>query len=247
MSHLIHPDDSSQVSAQYPLSTDDMSTSSSVASITGETVSLYYSNSGTRTIDAGQAAGVAVHGVLANRPVLDASGGKVATFNDKSLSFTGDCFTTEVRFPVDRAERLKNDTWANKLAGITSGFASGTYCIDYKSGDVYGVKATTTSSLTSAAYKINQAKTDTSVTLSTGDVEIGAVEIKNATDDTRATVGANGLYVDVRAMPAGGLTTYSAQTTIGHGVKTVTTAGTDEALAASTACKRVIIQAQTDN
>ena len=119
--------------------------------------------------------------------------------------------------------------------------------IDYKSGDVYGVKATTTSSLTSAAYKINQAKTDTSVTLSTGDVEIGAVEIKNATDDTRATVGANGLYVDVRAMPAGGLTTYSAQTTIGHGVKTVTTAGTDEALAASTACKRVIIQAQTDN
>lgn len=36
-------------------------------------------------------------------------------------------------------------------------------------------------------------------------------------------------------------------TGIGHGVKTVTTAGTDEALAGSTACKRVTIQAQTDN
>ena len=36
-------------------------------------------------------------------------------------------------------------------------------------------------------------------------------------------------------------------TGIGHGVKTVSTNGTDEALAASTACKRVIIQAQTDN
>lgn len=36
------------------------------------------------------------------------------------------------------------------------------------------------------------------VTLTTGDVQIGAVEIKNSTDDTRATVGANGLYVDVR-------------------------------------------------
>jgi hypothetical protein len=36
-------------------------------------------------------------------------------------------------------------------------------------------------------------------------------------------------------------------TSIGHGVKTVTTAGTDVALAASTACKRVTIQAQTDN
>lgn len=36
-------------------------------------------------------------------------------------------------------------------------------------------------------------------------------------------------------------------TGIGHGVKTVTTAGTDEALAGSTACKKVVIQAQTDN
>lgn len=35
---------------------------------------------------------------------------------------------------------------------------------------------------------------------------------------------------------------------IGHGVKTVTTAGTDEALVASkTLCKWVTIQAQTDN
>lgn len=42
------------------------------------------------------------------------------------------------------------------------------------------------------------------VTLVTGDIEIGAVEIKNSTDDTRATVGANGLYVDVRSMADGG-------------------------------------------
>lgn len=33
----------------------------------------------------------------------------------------------------------------------------------------------------------------------------------------------------------------------GHGVTTVTTAGTDVALAGSTTCKRVVIQAQTDN
>ena len=36
-------------------------------------------------------------------------------------------------------------------------------------------------------------------------------------------------------------------TGIGHGVKTVAAAGTDEALAASTAAKWVTIQAQTDN
>jgi len=37
------------------------------------------------------------------------------------------------------------------------------------------------------------------------------------------------------------------KTGIGHGVKVVTTAGTDEALAASTPAKAVLIQAQTDN
>ncbi len=37
------------------------------------------------------------------------------------------------------------------------------------------------------------------------------------------------------------------KTGIGHGVKTVTTAGSDEALAASTTAKVVILQAQTDN
>lgn len=36
-------------------------------------------------------------------------------------------------------------------------------------------------------------------------------------------------------------------TSLGHGVKTITTAGTDEALAGSTACQWVIVQAQTDN
>lgn len=36
-------------------------------------------------------------------------------------------------------------------------------------------------------------------------------------------------------------------TGIGHGVKTVAAAGTDEALAASTPAKWVVIQAQTDN
>lgn len=38
-----------------------------------------------------------------------------------------------------------------------------------------------------------------SATVEVGDVQIGAVEIKNSTDDTRATVGDNGLYVDVRS------------------------------------------------
>ena len=36
------------------------------------------------------------------------------------------------------------------------------------------------------------------ISLATADIEIGAVEIKDASSDTRATVGADGLYVDVQ-------------------------------------------------
>lgn len=56
--------------------------------------------------------------------------------------------------------------------------------------------------------------------------------------------------LDVKIVDASGnqVTSFNSNiTSIGHGVKTVTTAGTDEALAGSTACKRVIIQSQTDN
>lgn len=44
-----------------------------------------------------------------------------------------------------------------------------------------------------------------------------------------------------------GVETGHPTTGIGHGVKVVAAAGTDEALAASTAAKWVTIQAQTDN
>lgn len=39
---------------------------------------------------------------------------------------------------------------------------------------------------------------DVDVTLNASDIQIGSVEIKDATTDTRATVGANGLHVDVK-------------------------------------------------
>lgn len=76
-------------------------------------------------------------------------------------------------------------------------------------------------------------------TLVASDIEIGAVEIKNSTDDTRATVGANGLYVDVRNQVA--------PTTVLNGRKNVTTAGTKVTLAASTVCQSVTIKALPTN
>lgn len=154
--------DQDQISRQFPMVTDDMSASSSIQSITGETVQLYYSNSGTRTSDAGQAAGTAVTGQLANKNILDAGGGYIATYNDTSLSFTGNCFTTEVELPQRIAEANVRASWANKMSYITANLNNGEYCVDYRSGTIYGVKATTTSSLTSTSYKINQAQSGTS-------------------------------------------------------------------------------------
>lgn len=158
-------DGQNNISKTFPMPVDDMSTSTSVVSVTGETVSLYYSNSGTRTIDAGQAAGTAVVGTFANKMILDSDGAYVANWKNKSLSFTGDCFTSELPFDYQKAEKYKENTWANKLSGMTSGFSNGQYCIDYEHGIVYGVKATATASLTSTAYSINQAQTGGSTTL----------------------------------------------------------------------------------
>lgn len=174
------------ISNQQPMPVDDMSVSSSVLSITNETVSLYYSNSGTRTIDAGQAAGTIVMGQLANKNILDANGGYLATYKDTSLTFTGTCFTNEVKFPSNSYDKSKDLSWSAKLTAVTTGFANGDYCVDYSAGTVYGKKTTTASSLTATAYKLNQSQTST--TLITGDLELGAVELKDAGTDTRANI-----------------------------------------------------------
>lgn len=86
------------------------------------------------------------------------------------------------------------------------------------------------------------------------DFGIGVMAIRQ--DTPANTSGTDGDYEMLR-MSAGRLwtsgvitgtvTVVHGITGVGHGVTTVTTAGTDVALAGSTACKRVTIQAQTDN
>jgi len=73
------------------------------------------------------------------------------------------------------------------------------------------------------------------VTVTTGDIQIGAVEIKNSTDDTRATVGTLGLYVDPQPL-----------TTIYAGTKTAPTV-TAEAIASSQAIHSVTVKALSTN
>lgn len=85
--------------------------------------------------------------------------------------------------------------------------------------------------------------------LTTIDADTSAMVTSLGTLDN--TVSGSEIQVDVVAsLPAGtnaiGKVGHDI-TGIGHGAKTVTTAGTDVALAASTPCKKVDIQAQTDN
>ena len=65
-----------------------------------------------------------------------------------------------------------------------------------------------------ATHSIKVKVSGVTATLDAGDLEIGAVEIKNSTDDTRATVGANGLYAEVRAsaLPTGAATSAKQDT-----------------------------------
>lgn len=81
--------------------------------------------------------------------------------------------------------------------------------------------------------------------------EVNSGAIKTAVEVIDNAISGSEMQVDVvAALPAGtniiGKTGHDI-TGVGHGVKTVTTAGTDLALATSTACKKVDIQAQTDN
>jgi len=72
-------------------------------------------------------------------------------------------------------------------------------------------------------------------TITAGDIQIGAVEIKDATTDTRAVVGSLGLYVDPQPLTA-----------IYAGTKNVPT-GTAEAIAGSQVIHSVTIKALSTN
>lgn len=86
------------------------------------------------------------------------------------------------------------------------------------------------------------------VTIATDDSVPVTGTFWQATQPVSGTVTANLSATDNNVLDSIDVSTASKYITgIGHGVKTVTTAGTDVALASSTACKTVTIQSQTDN
>lgn len=118
----------------------------------------------------------------------------------------------------------------------------------------FAVQATLAAETTKVIGTVNVAAAQTLATVTT----VGAVTAitnalpagTNAIGKLAANSGVDIGDVDILSIAAGsniiGKVGHDI-TGIGHGVKTVTTAGTDVALAASTVCKKVDIQSQTDN
>lgn len=180
--------DQADISAKRPMPVENMDDSSKVVSETGETVALYYYNSGVLTADAGQLAGVNVIGKFAYAPILDGIGSKVANKDNTSLAFTCLAFTNQKPFPHEKLEQSLETSGTTLLDLICTGFSNGDYTVDYRTGTVYGKKATTATSMTVVSYK----RPSSTATVDVGDIEIGAVELKDGASDVRATISTIG-------------------------------------------------------
>ncbi len=171
---------------------DSLVMANGITAISGETVQFYYNSSGTLTADAGQAAAVIVVAKLASNHILNKLGGNIGVFGDTSLSFTSTAFTTEINVGPSSMEALDSMTEVERLvflAGLSSTqlspfTANGQYFVDYNRGYIYGRKASTQSTLTSAAYSIPAGSTSsapafvsvTSVIPGTGATNLGKAE-----------------------------------------------------------------------
>lgn len=186
----------------------------------------------------------------ATQAALETVGGLVVNLgsnNDVTVSGTVDLGATD-NAVLDTIDAVLDTINAKLVTGtdigdVTINNASGASAVNIQDG---GNSITVDGSLTVDLGANND------VTVTSGAItETNSAAIKTAVETIDNAISGSEMQVDVvGALPAGtneiGKVDH-AITGIGHGVKTVTMAGTDVALAASTACKRVTIQAQTDN
>ncbi len=166
----------SQASPFRGMPTEEKTSASTLTTVTGESVAFKYYNAGVLTADAGQAAGVLVVGQLAYDKVKNNLGNMEATVNDTSLSFSSTAFTSEVRIDFTIMESVDESSGSARLQAICAGFTQGQYCVDYSHGTVYGMKASTQTSLASTTYKYRATSS-----ASSGTATIGAAVPSTAT------------------------------------------------------------------
>lgn len=172
------------ISAQIPLPVENVDNGQKAVSVSEPSVQLYYYNGNVLTADSGQPANNLVIAKLINGSVLNSIGSAIATKNNTSLSFTSTALTKEVEIDWSIAEKYSQASGETLLRELTNGLDVGEYIVDYRTGTIYGKKASAQTTLTNVTYKY----ASSSATIVTGDVQIGAVEIKDASADNRATV-----------------------------------------------------------
>lgn len=146
--------------------TNDVTMASNILQVTAESVSFSAGAAGTTGIVS-----------LDKAPVFDAYGTRIGSKSGTSFAWvTGTVLTAEVEY---------NDalTDAEMLASFN---VNGQYAIDYVMGRIYYKKATTGTSDT-CNYKTRQLNVELT---GASDIEIGAVELKDSTADTRADIKA---------------------------------------------------------
>jgi len=194
---LINSNQQYDVSEQRRLPVDNVGSDESVT-ITGETVQFYYYDaSGVFTIDAGQAAGTVVVAKLANRNIKNALGDVTGTHLDSSLSFAASSLVTEVAFPYLVAATNDTRPGATKADAVTADLQNGEYCIDYRTGTLYGVKADNSTTLINVSYKI-----ETGLAVTPGGVA-SEVEIVDANGDAALVTTGGSLNVQADGYDSG--------------------------------------------
>jgi len=191
------------VSEQRRMPVDNIG-ADAIFDVVGETLQFYYFNAGVLTIDAGEAAGTTIVGKLLYRNVKSSLGDVVGHYNDTSVTLTGGTTLVTLReFPALIAEDAERNefTLAAKAAAIVNKFTEGEYCIDHRTGTVYGLKGdanvtdtvgykveTTVSGGAGPASDVNLTKVAGVATAAgSGVLTGGTLRVTVATDDTVAT------------------------------------------------------------
>jgi len=178
-----------EISLQRALPITNTGNASEVKTASAETVQLYYYNNGVQAADAGQAAGTLVVGKLSYDNVLSKLGDVIGGYLNSSLSFANaNTFDAEVSFPFWAAELKDGDSGLNKLEKIAEVLTTnGQYCVDYSTGTIYGKKKNTGTTV-AATYKYPSSV----AVISGGDIQIGAVELKDGSTDNRGEISSSG-------------------------------------------------------
>lgn len=175
-----------QASGKRPFPVNDANLSPQSVTSSSATVQLYYYSSGTRTSDAGQAAGTVVDATFAQRNILNSLGTNVATKNDTSLAYTCTALTTELEISarpdiLALMESLDNATPSTRAAQVGALLNNGEFVVDYRRGLLIGKKATTASTMTGVTYNysVNTPPSGASAMQVQGNAASGATDSGN--------------------------------------------------------------------